>query len=167
MASEAEEGKKTRGGLLLVEDNEADILFFKRALSRTKSPAPLEVVVNGVEAVQHLSGAGAYGDRSVHPLPSIVLLDLKLPRMSGLEVLEWMKTHPGLREVRTVVLTSSSEESDIRRAYALGALCYVVKPVESVLLHEVVAAIAAAWADPGGSALSELARHAASVPALP
>jgi len=167
MASETGEGKAIRGGLLLVEDNEADVLFFKRALARTKSPPPIEVVVNGVEAVQYLSGAGRFADRSLHPLPSLVLLDLKLPRMSGLEVLEWMKTHPGLEEVRTVVLTSSSEESDIRRAAALGAISYVVKPVEFAALQEVVAAIVAVWADPAGSAIAHLGRYATSVPAFP
>ena len=159
-------GKGTRGGLLLVEDNEADVLFFKRALGRTASAIPLQVVMNGVEAVQHLSGAGPFGDRPRHPLPSLLILDLKLPRMSGLEVLEWMATQPALHSLRTIVLTSSSEESDIRRATALGAVCYIVKPVESSTLQTVVAAIAAYWADPvGGQAL--LARHAASAAAVP
>src|SRR5439155_11709251 len=113
------------------------------ALARAKSAPALQVVVNGVEAVQHLSGAGPYGDRRLHPLPSLVILDLKLPRMSGLEVLEWMATQPSLRPVRTIVLTSSSEESDIRRAAALGAAGYVVKPVEFAILQDVVAAIVA------------------------
>jgi len=164
--SDAGEGKETRGGLLLVEDNEADVLFFKRAVAKTTAGVPLEVVMNGVDAVQHLSGAGPYADRSLHPLPSLVILDLKLPRMSGLEVLGWMGTQPALRAVRTIVLTSSSEESDIRRATALGAVGYVVKPVEFAALQEVVASIVAFWKDPDG-ARALLARHAASAGALP
>jgi CheY-like chemotaxis protein len=156
--NEAGERKGTKGGLLLVEDNEADILFFKRAVARTKPDVPLEVVMNGVDAVQHLSGSGPYGDRQRHPLPSLLVLDLKLPRMSGLEVLEWMTTQPSLRSVRTIVLTSSPQESDIQRAYALGAVCYVVKPVESAALQEVVASIVGFWEDPG-TGQAPLARH--------
>jgi CheY-like chemotaxis protein len=150
-------GKGIAGGLLLVEDNDADILFFKRALARTRPDVPLQVVTNGVAAV----GALAEG----RPLPSLVLLDLKLPRMSGLEILEWMKTQPHLRTVRTMVLTSSSEDSDIRRATALGVVCYVVKPVDVAQLREAVSAIAAYWAEPGEAAQALLARHAAAVSA--
>jgi CheY-like chemotaxis protein len=152
--------------LLLVEDNEADVIFFKRAVARTKSDVSLEVVMNGVDAVQHLSGKGPYGDRQTHPLPSVLVLDLKLPRMSGLEILEWLSGQPALRGVRTIVLTSSPEESDIRRAYALGAVCYVVKPVESAALQEVVQSIVGYWADPG-KGQAPLARHAVSVEARP
>ncbi|HVE38534.1 MAG TPA: response regulator [Planctomycetota bacterium] len=162
--NQAGEGKGTKGGLLLVEDNEADVIFFKRAVARTKSEVALEVVMNGVDAVQHLSGNGPYGDRQRHPLPSILVLDLKLPRMSGLEVLEWMSSQPALHGVRTIVLTSSPEESDVRRAYALGAVCYVVKPVESAALQEVVQSIVGYWADPG-TGQAPLARHAVSIEA--
>ena len=93
------EVRTNRGGLLLVEDNEADILFFRRALSKVREGVPLDVVTNGVAAVEALSL------KEPERLPSIVLLDLKLPRMSGLEVLEWMRTQPPLNSVRTVVLT--------------------------------------------------------------
>lgn len=113
--------------------------------------------MNGVEAVAALSGKAA--------LPSLVLLDLKLPRMSGLEVLEWMRTQRRLDAVRTVVLTSSSEESDIRRAHGLGAAAYIVKPVDFVGLKAVVAGILAYWEDPEGSAQAHLGRFATSVPA--
>jgi CheY-like chemotaxis protein len=147
--------------MLLVEDDEADVLFFKRAVARTKSVVRLQVVMNGVEAVQYLSGAGPFGDRTLYPLPSLVILDLKLPRMSGLEVLEWMGTQPTLAPIRTIVFTSSSEESDIRRAKALNAVCYVVKPVESAALQEVVASFISYWENPDG-ARESLIRHAAA-----
>jgi CheY-like chemotaxis protein len=145
------------GGMLLVEDNDADVLFFKRALARTRPDVPLQVAMSGVAAVEALA-EGA-------PLPSLVLLDLKLPRMSGLEVLEWMRSQPRCGKVRTVVLTSSSQESDIRRATELGAVCYIVKPVDGALLQEAVAAIAAYWADPGEAAFARLARHSVAVSA--
>lgn len=148
--------------LLLVEDNESDILFFKRALARVKPEAPLEVVTNGVAAQQFLAGEAPYEGRE---LPALLLLDLKLPRFSGLEILEWMRSRPELAALRTVVLTSSSEESDIRRAYALGVAAYVVKPVEFVELREVVAAIADFAAHSGEAAPAGLARYAAVLPA--
>jgi CheY-like chemotaxis protein len=160
--NDAGKGKGTKGGLLLVEDNEADVIFFKRAVARTKSNVALEVVMNGVDAVQLLSGSGDFGDRALHPLPSILILDLKLPRMSGLEVLEWLSSQPALRSVRTIVLTSSPEESDVRRAYALGAVSYVVKPVESAALQDVVQSIIGYWADPG-TGQAPLSRHAVSI----
>jgi len=143
-------------GLLLVEDNDADVLFFKRALSRTRPDIPLQVAINGLAAVKILSDG---------PLPSLVVLDLKLPRMSGLEVLEWMKTQPKLARVPVAVLTSSSQESDHRRAHAGGVLAFVVKPVEAALLREVVAAMAAYAAEPGEATLAALARHSIAVPA--
>jgi CheY-like chemotaxis protein len=152
-------GSSTRGGLLLVEDNEADILFFRRALAKVREGVPLDVVTNGVAAVQALSGDEG------HPLPSLVLLDLKLPRMSGLEVLEWMRTQPPLSGVRVVVLTSSSEESDIRRAHALGVAAYVVKPVDFIGLRGVIEALLAFWENPSASAQAQLGRFAASIPA--
>ena len=154
-------GTAARGGLLLVEDNEAAILFFRRALAKVRDGVPLDVVTNGVAAVQALSGEGG------RPLPALVLLDLKLPRMSGLEVLEWMKTQPPLHAVRVVVLTSSSEESDIRRAHSLGACAYVVKPVDFIGLRGVIEAILAFWDDPSPSAQAHLSRFATTVPANP
>jgi CheY-like chemotaxis protein len=143
-------------GLLLVEDNDADVLFFKRALTRVRPDVPIQVAINGLAAVKALSEG---------PTPSLVILDLKLPKMSGLEVLEWMKSQPRLAGVRAVMLTSSSQESDIRRAYALGILAYVVKPIEAAPLRDVVAAMAACAAEPGEASLAILARHAVAMPA--
>jgi CheY-like chemotaxis protein len=148
-------GKK-RGGLLLVENYHDDVLFFKRELGRVRPGTPLEFVTDGAAAVQALSADGP---------PALVILDLKLPRKSGLEVLEWMTSQPGLKSVRTVVLTSSSEEVSLRRATALGAVCCVVKPVEFARLRDVVAAIVEYWAEPGEASLARLGRHAAAIPA--
>jgi len=146
-----------RGALLLVENNPDDILFFKRELGRVRPETPLRIVIDGAAAVKALSADA--------PLPSLVLLDLKLPRKSGLEVLAWMKSQPHLKGIPTVVLTSSSEENSLRRASAMGAVCCIVKPVEMGQLRGVVAAIAAYWADPGETSLGRLVRHAAAIPA--
>ena len=144
-----------RPGMLLVEDNEADILFFKRALAKVRPGTPLDVVHNGAAAVEFLSGAA---------LPSVMLLDLKMPRVSGLEVLEWMRSRPAMQSVRTVVLTSSAQESDIRQAYSLGAVSFLVKPVDFAGLRPVVEAIVEYWENPEGPAAAGLARFAAAMP---
>lgn len=151
------QGKNGGGGLLLVENNHDDILFFKRELAKARPGTPLQIVTDGAAAVRALSADG--------PPPSLVLLDLKLPRKSGLDVLEWMKSQPRLKAVRTVVLTSSMDESSFRRAAALGAVCCIVKPVEFAQLRHVVAAIVEYWTEPGESSLARLTRHAAAIPA--
>lgn len=117
-----------RDTLLLVEDNPDDVALFKRALLKTALDFPLQVVSDGEAAIAYLSGAGPYADRSKHPLPRLVLMDLKLPRKSGHEVLEWLRADPELRRLPVVVLTSSREISDINRAYDNCANSYLVKP---------------------------------------
>jgi len=156
---------KREHAVLVVEDNRDDVLFIRRALSKAGIGCPVTVVGDGDAAVDYIEGRGAYADRVQHPIPDLVLLDLKLPRMSGLEVLEWMKTQPPLHAVRVVVLTSSSEESDIRRAHSLGACAYVVKPVDFIGLRGVIEAILAFWEDPSPSAQAHLSRFATPVPA--
>lgn len=126
--------------ILLVEDSEDDILFLRRAFRKTGLAAPFEVAYDGLEAVERLS-AGA--SRFTH-----VLLDLKLPKKSGLEVLEWLRGRPDLASISVIVLTSSREKSDVDRARALGVDDYFVKPVSFVELVELVRKIAGMWALP-------------------
>lgn len=114
--------------VLLVEDDANDVLLATRAFTKASLQVDLRRVGNGQEAMDYLSGTGPYADRERHPAPSLVLLDLKLPRRSGLEVLAWMRSRPDLAGVRVVCLTSSREEKDVARAYALGASHYFVKP---------------------------------------
>ncbi len=128
--------------LLYVEDNESDVLFFRRAMEQCAAPVPLTVVVDGAQAIDYLSGADPYADRVVHPFPSVMLLDLKLPRKSGIDVLEWMKTQ-GLQKPKVVVFTSSSESADVQAASRLGAFAYVVKPASIGLLRQIAKALAA------------------------
>jgi CheY-like chemotaxis protein len=112
--------------ILLVEDNEDDVLLVRRA-------------------VEYLGGTGRYAGRGRHPPPALLLLDLKLPRRSGLEVLAWLRQQPALRRLPVVVLTSSQEPSEVGRAYDLGANTYIMKPVEFDALLEVVRTLHLYW----------------------
>jgi CheY-like chemotaxis protein len=119
----------TRTTILLAEDDQNDVMLIKRAFSKSHVINPIACVENGEEAVAYLAGHGEYADREQHPLPFMMLLDLKLPRLSGHEVLKWLREQPGLKRLPVVVLTSSREPSDINRAYEVGANSYLVKPV--------------------------------------
>ncbi|WP_413436943.1 response regulator [Sulfuriferula sp. GW1] len=131
--------------LLLVEDDSNDIMLFRRAKDKTNLVNPLQVVEDGEAAVAYLSGQGQYADRNRYPLPALVLLDLKLPRKSGLEVLAWLREQPGLRRLPVVVLTSSKESTDVGLAYDLGANSYLVKPVAFDSLLEMIKALGLYW----------------------
>ena len=115
--------------ILLVEDNPDDVLLVRRAVRKAALAVALQDVKDGDEAVAYLDGSGRFADRARHPLPALVLLDLKLPKRSGLSVLRWVRSQPGLDTTPVVVLTSSSEDEDIQKAYALGANSYLLKPV--------------------------------------
>jgi CheY-like chemotaxis protein len=131
--------------ILVAEDNATDALMVRRAFAKASVQGTLEVVDDGDKAVGYLSGVGAFSDRARYPLPVLLLLDLKLPRRSGLEVLEWLRQQPGLRRLPVVVLTSSEENADIRRAYDLGANSYLVKPVDFDALLEMVKGLGMYW----------------------
>ena len=131
--------------ILVVEDDENDVLFVKRAFKHAGILNPLRIARNGDEAVEYLEGAGEFGDRAAHPLPVFVLLDLKMPRRSGLEVLQWAKEHPDLKRMPIVVLTSSKDDSDVNRAYELGANSYLVKPVSFEGLIELAKSLQLYW----------------------
>ena len=131
--------------LLIVEDDPNDRLLIERAFTKARILNPRHAVTDGDEAIAYLSGAGQYADRAAHPLPMMVLLDLKLPRRSGFEVLEWIRARPALRAVPVVVLTSSPREEDIRRAYGAGANSYLVKPVNFDGLHAMVESLGLYW----------------------
>src|SRR5579883_519275 len=103
--------------VLLAEDNSTDALMVRRAFTKAGLQGTLEVVEDGDQAVAYLSGQGEFASRVRHPLPELLLLDLKLPRRSGLEVLAWLRQQPGLKRLPTVLLTSSDDSADINRAY--------------------------------------------------
>jgi CheY-like chemotaxis protein len=132
-------------GVLVVEDDSTDALMIQRAFKKANLMNPLHFVDNGDAAVDYLAGLPPYDDRAVHPTPSLILLDLKLPRRSGLEVLEWLRQQPGLRRIPVVILTSSMETADVRKAYDLGCNSYLVKPVDFQGLLDAVNAIRTYW----------------------
>lgn len=114
--------------MLLVEDDPNDVLFMRRAWKQAGHPAPLIVVEDGEKAVAYLSGAEPYSDRAQYPFPSHVLLDLKMPFLSGLEVLEWIRSTPEVKTLPVTILSSSAEPGDVERARQLGISDYIVKP---------------------------------------
>ena len=131
--------------ILLVEDDPDDVLLIRRAMRQARLANPVSVVGDGEAAVAYLEGRGPYADRAAHPLPALVLLDLKLPRLSGFEVLSWLRAQPGLRRLPVVVLTSSDQPVDVNRAYELGANTYMVKPGSLDRLIEIVKSVDVYW----------------------
>src|SRR5438105_4593110 len=114
--------------ILYAEDEENDAFFMQRAFQQAGILNPLVVVADGKRAIDYLSGGGPYANRDEHPLPCLVLLDLNIPIKSGLEVLKWIRSQPSLSTLPVVVVTSSTQDSDIHRAYIMGTNSYLVKP---------------------------------------
>jgi len=137
--------------LLHVEDSQEDILFFRRALAKADPEISIRVLTDGSSAASYLLGKGEHADRTRHPLPPLVVLDLKLPNKSGLEVLEESAGLVSSGQFKVVILSSSSEASDVHRAYALGATAYFVKPVMMSHLDMLAAGIARYLSDLGAS----------------
>lgn len=131
--------------IMLVEDNEDEVVLLRRALTIAGSTAPLVVLHDGAEAVAYLSGDGPYSNRVDNPFPQLMVLDLKLPRLSGLGVLKWIREQPGVRRLPVIVLTSSNEERDVASAYDLGANSYLVKPTDLATLQQLAALVHRYW----------------------
>ncbi|MCC7061039.1 MAG: response regulator, partial [Burkholderiaceae bacterium] len=126
--------------ILLVEDNPMDVDLTKRALRRHRLAAELMIARDGEEAVNMIARW-----ETGEPSPTLILLDLKLPRLSGLEVLERLKAHPSYASIPVVVLTTSRDDGDVKRAYQLGANSYIVKPVDFDRFLEVASQIELYW----------------------
>ena len=135
----------TDRAILLVEDNDDDIFLMRRALKAARIANPLQVVEDGQQAVDYLSGTGIFADRDQFPFPAVVFLDLKLPLKSGLDVLDWIRKQPQFDNLVILVLTSSSEPSDLKRAYNLGANSYLVKPPTAEQLLDLAKAFKWYW----------------------
>ena len=118
------------GVILLAEDDEDHVVLIRHAFAEADLRNPLFVVWNGEEAIAYLSGTGKYANRDEYPLPDLLLLDLKMPRVDGFEVLKWVRQQPGMAALRILVLTSSNELRDVNRAYQLGANSFLVKPLD-------------------------------------
>jgi CheY-like chemotaxis protein len=128
----------TKAVILIAEDDENDVFLIKRAFHQAQFENPLEVVSTGEHAIGYLQGSPPFEDRLRYPLPSLVLLDLKMPRKNGFEVLAWIRQRPEFNALAVVVLTSSQESADINRAYALGANSYLVKPASFLSLVDMI-----------------------------
>jgi two-component system response regulator len=131
--------------ILLVEDNPDDEELTRRAFKASKIATRLIVARDGAEAIDFLSAAGAFAGRGAEDDPCLVLLDLKLPKIGGLEVLQKMRANPRTRMTPVVVLTSSTEEQDVIRSYGLGANSYVRKPVDFAQFADAMRALGHYW----------------------
>jgi CheY-like chemotaxis protein len=151
-----------RTGILLVEDDSDDVLFMKRALKKAAIASPLRVAQDGQEAIDYLAGGLGFADRSRHPLPSYMYLDLKMPRKNGMDVLEWMGTQTiEVSDIPVIVLTSSREPRDVKRVRELKGRAYCAKPVDFADLVDLVARVHL-WIEDGGPLPAGLSRHCLS-----
>ena len=130
--------------ILQVEDDPNDVFFLKHAMNNAGVANPIQVVSDGQEAINYLSGAGKFAARQTFPLPGLVLLDLKLPFVMGLDVLKWIRKQPDVAPV-VIVLTASAEDEDVASAYRLGANAFLTKPSEASQLRDIVKAIKDFW----------------------
>jgi CheY-like chemotaxis protein len=118
------------GVVLLAEDREDDVILVREGFAHADLNNPIYVVRDGEEAIQYLGGMEKYSDREKFPMPDLLLLDLKMPKIDGFEVLKWVRAQPEISTLRVVVLTSSAEIYDVNKAYALGANSFLVKPMD-------------------------------------
>jgi CheY-like chemotaxis protein len=132
--------------VLIAEDSENDIAMLRRAFRQASITAPIQYVTDGEQAIAYLKGQGKFARRDEFPLPDVLLLDLKMPRKNGFDVLEWLRTQPSLSHLRVVVLTTSENLRDVNRAYALGAASFLTKPVSFVEFKDTIQAMYNYWA---------------------
>ncbi len=131
--------------ILLVEDNPNDVELTLHALSKNHLSNRIHVVRDGVEALEFIFCTGAYAERKIQETPKVIMLDLKLPKVDGLEVLQRIKEDPRFRATPVVVLTSSREERDVVESYRLGVNSYIVKPVDFKKFTEAVQQMGLYW----------------------
>lgn len=132
--------------VLLVEDDLNDIFLVKRAFKMAQIQNPLQIVTDGQEAITYLKGEGPYADRQAHPLPKLIVMDIRMPRKTGFEVIEWVRGAAGpLRRIPIVVVSSSDNPSDINHAYEVGANAYMVKPVDFRAVERLFQSITQYW----------------------
>jgi CheY-like chemotaxis protein len=134
---------------LLAEDDLNDVLLVEREFKRAPAQLRLKAVRDGIEAKDYIGGQGEFAKRDRYPLPDVILLDLKMPRMNGFEFLQWLRSEAPehTRVIPVVVMSSSSVEVDVKRAYALGANSYLVKPVSWSEFRERIRALGVYWAE--------------------
>ncbi len=142
---------ETHSIVLYVEDDEADRFFMEHAFNTAGLTSVLRMVHDGRAAVQYLSGTGEFADRALHPVPHLVLLDLKIPELSGFEVLEWIRKRPEYASLPVIVFSSSSHPDDPLKAKALGANDYWRKPANALHYTQIVDLLQEKWLSPGSA----------------
>jgi CheY-like chemotaxis protein len=133
--------------ILLVEDDDNDVLFMRLAMEKAGLNVPLQVARDGKEALNYLCGDNGFSDRQKFPLPCLVLLDLRLPRLPGQEVLRWVRAQPNLNYLPMIIFSSSNQDVDVRQAYEAGADSYVIKPARPRDLTEIIRRLKFYWID--------------------
>jgi CheY-like chemotaxis protein len=156
--------------VLVAEDNPDDALLLRRALEKAGNRSRIKIVSDGEELLLYLQGRGAYANRENSPMPSLIILDLKMPRKGGLEVLEWMNENRDLAIVPTIVLSASNLEEDVRSAYHLGANTFFLKPSTFEELVETMRMVESYWkkalkVQPDERAVKVQGKRTAEVPA--
>jgi CheY-like chemotaxis protein len=131
--------------ILVAEDDENDVLFLTRALRRIPIENPLQICSDGEQVIKYLKGEPPFSDRVTYPFPVVLFLDIKMPKVSGLEVLRWLNEHPDCSVIPTIVFTSSRLESDVRMAYKLGANSYIVKTPSFDELQKLIKVVCEYW----------------------
>ena len=131
--------------VLLAEDQEDDVFLFRRAIAQVVINHKLQVVHNGDEAIKYLRGSDAFADRAKFPFPNVILLDIKMPKVTGLEVLEWLHQHPHCAVIPTVMFTSSDQPQDVKRAFEMGANAFFTKPLAAQEWVELMGLIFHYW----------------------
>jgi len=134
--------------ILLAEDDVDDIFLMRRALKKAAVTNPVFVARDGQEAIDYLEGEGPYADRKTYPLPGLLLMDLKMPRVDGFHVLAWLQSHAAFDTLPTVVLSGSGLEEDVLKAKELGADDYQVKPAAPDELISIVHELHSRWLAP-------------------
>jgi len=131
--------------ILVVEDNQEDAELTIRALKKQRLANKIVHLMDGAEALDFIYGQGNFAGRDINQVPKVILIDLKMPKISGLEVLRKMKADPRIKMIPVVILTSSAEDPDIKEAYELGANSYIVKPVDFNVFFKTVADLGLYW----------------------
>ena len=131
--------------ILLVEDEPNSVFLFEYALNKAEVANPVRIAHDGAEAIDYLDGIGPFADREAFPMPGLILLDLRMPRATGFEVLQHIREQPALRKLIVVMFTASASDEDDSKAYALGANAYLVKPLQLQDLVVVVQSIKEFW----------------------
>ncbi len=132
--------------ILIAEDNEDYAVVLQHAIKANGWTNPVRILPDGGEVIRYLCGEGEYADRAIHPFPSVMFLDVKMPGATGFDVLRWVKEHPECSVLPTLMLSSSDEEGDVKLAYELGANGYFMKPATLNDLRKMLQAIYDFWA---------------------